>query len=374
MKIAIDCRPLQNRYAQHGIGTVVRNLLSHLVMSRCSTSLILCGKAEQPPLHCGAYRLLERPASHDWLWEQLLWPVDIVKMHASIFHSTVSLGMIREIGLPLIRAAKTVATVYDLTPLHSPSLAPHTRMKSFRIQKMAVRGADRVITISMFVKEELVRLLKVKEQRIRVLPLAVDEALAKIYDARPASPPDPGVRPFILAMGESEHKNIGVVLNVFGRLADRGFTGELRVVGALENQTAEVQALFRTSPYRERIIFTGEISQEQIVENYAACSLFLFPSLMEGFGLPVIEAMYCGAPVVTSNTTSLPEAGGSAALYFAPDDVSGMTAAAERLLGDTVYRNDIIAAGKVHARRRSWSEAAEMVIGIYEELGFSPGV
>jgi glycosyltransferase involved in cell wall biosynthesis len=370
MKIAIDCRPLQNRYARHGVGVMVRNLLSHLVRSRCSTSLVLCGSLPQPPLHCGAYRRLSRPVAHDWLWEQLLWPVDIVKMRAAIFHSTVSLGLIREIGLPLIRMAKTVATVHDLTPMHLPSLAPHVKMKSFRIQTMAIRGADRVIAVSGFVKDDLVRRLGVREERIRVLPMAVDEVLAKIFDARPA-PPARLSEPFILAMGETENKNIDTVIAVFDRLAARGFTGRLRVVGSLENQCDAVKVRVRNSPHRERIIFTGAISTDQVVENYAACSFFLFPSLIEGFGLPVVEAMYCGAPVVTSNTSSLPEAGGNAALYFDPRDVEGMTLATERVIGDEVFRRELIEKGRAHARRRSWSEAAEMVIGVYEELGFS---
>ena len=371
MRIAIDCRPLQNRYALHGVGTVTRNLIAHLVRSRCSTSLVLCGTSPQPPLHCGAYRRLKRPAAHDWLWEQVLWPIDMVKMRVSVFHSMVSMGLVREIGLPLIHPAKTIATVHDLTPMRLPALAPHARMKSFLIQKMAVRGADRVITVSSYVKDELVRLLKVKEERIRVLPLAVDDALAKVFDARRVTPPDRSAEPFLLAMGESENKNIAAAIAVFEQVTQRGFTGMLRVVGTLENQSAEVKRLVEASRYRERIIFTGAILLDQVVENYAACSLFLFPSLMEGFGLPVIEAQYCGAPVVAANTSSLPEAGGNAALYYRPDDVAGMTLAAERLLSDENYRKEIVEKGRTHARRRSWSEAAERVIGIYEELGFS---
>ena len=85
--------------------------------------------------------------------------------------------------------------------------------------------------------------------------------------------------------------------------------------------------------------------------------------------MPVIEAMYCGAPVVTSNTSSLPEAGGDAALYCDPADADALAAAAKRILKDDVYRKKLVEKGKIHARKRSWSEAAEMIIEMYEELG-----
>ena len=198
MKIAIDCRPLQNCYAGRGIGTVVRNVLSQLVMSRCSTSLILCGMSPQPPIYCSNYRMLKRSASRAWLQEQVRWPQDLHAMGAGILHSTVSLGLVREIGLPLFAPVKRIATVYDVTPLHAPALGEHTRMMSFRIQKLAVRSAARVITISNFVKGELVTLLKVRENRISVMPLAVDEGIRKNYDNRSSITPAVAA-PFILA-------------------------------------------------------------------------------------------------------------------------------------------------------------------------------
>jgi glycosyltransferase involved in cell wall biosynthesis len=313
--------------------------------------------------------MLKRPLAHDWFWEQVKWPFDLLSMKAGILHSTVSIGMIREIGLPLLCPAQRIATVYDLTPLRSPELSPHTSMKSYRIQKMAVRQSARVVTISNFVKNDLVTLLKVNEQKVRVLPMAVDEEIAKAFDKRDTSVVSASGQ-FVLAMGEDANKNIGVAVDVFERLATRGFSGTLRVIGSFENQTEQVRQRLAKSALRERVIFTGVISSDQVMENYATCSLFIFPSLLEGFGLPVLEAMYCGCPVLAANTSSLPEAGGDAALYCDPSDVNALTEAADRLLKDDVYRRDLIDKGKRHARSRSWNEAAEMMIGIYEELGW----
>jgi glycosyltransferase involved in cell wall biosynthesis len=368
MKIAIDSRPLQTRYARHGIGTVTRNLLSHLIQSRCSTSLILCGKSVFQPLLCSDYRMLKRPASHDWFWEQVQWPIDLLRMKAGILHSTVSLGMVREIGLPLVSPAKRIATVHDLTVLHMPELAPHARMRSFRIQKSAVRRSDLVIVPSEFVKNDVVTMLKVEEKNVRVVRWATDEAIAAAFDNRIPATAETG--PFILAMGEEANKNISAVIKVFELLAEKGFAGKLRVIGSLKNQTAAVRQQHAGCPVRERIIFTGSISIEQVVENYATASFFLFPSLHEGFGLPVLEAMYCGTPVLTSNTSSLPETGGNAAAYCDAANIGSTVEAAERIMKDDVYRRDLVEKGNRHARSRSWSEAAEMVISMYEELGW----
>ena len=373
MNIAIDCRPLQNRYADRGVGTVVRNLLKHLVSSRCSSSLILCGNAPQPPMRCGRYVMLRRPATHDWMQEQLRWPFDLRALRAGIFHSTVSLGLIREIGFPLVCGTKSIATVFDLNALHTPSLLPHVKMKSFLVQKTALRRADRVIVISNFVKNDLIARLKIKDSRIRVLPLAVDETVAKTFDRfslDSALPQDP----FLLTLGEDEHKNVGTAVAVFERLCERSFSGTLRVIGTLERQTDAVKRAVRLSRYRERIVFTGAVTPEQLVANYALCRLFLFPSRLEGFGLPVIEAMYCGAPVVASNASAVPEAGGEAALYCDPDDIGAFTTAVERVLDDDAFRNDLVLRGMAHARVRNWSEAMEKVLSIYEELGavFTP--
>jgi glycosyltransferase involved in cell wall biosynthesis len=373
MNIAIDCRPLQNRYADRGVGTVVRNLLVHLVSSRCSSSLILCGNGPQPPMRCGRYVMLRRPASHDWVHEQLRWPLDLRAMRAGIFHSTVSLGLIREIGFPLVCGAKGIATVFDLNALHMPSLLPHVKMKSFLVQKVALRRADRVIVISNFVKNDLVTRLKIKESRIRILPLAVDETIAKTFDRFSLNSAHQQ-EPYLLTLGEDEHKNIGTAVAVFERLCERSFTGTLRVIGTLERQADAVKRAVRESRYRERIVFTGAVTPEQLVANYALCRLFLFPSRLEGFGLPVMEAMYCGAPVVASNASAIPEAGGDAALYCSPDDSNAFTATVERILGDDVFRNDLIRRGMAHARSRNWNKAAEIVLSMYEELGavFTP--
>ncbi|MBN2037790.1 MAG: glycosyltransferase family 4 protein [Chitinispirillaceae bacterium] len=367
MNIAIDCRPLQNRYADRGVGTVVRNLLSCLVKSRYSSSIILCGSAPSPPLRCGRYVILRRPQTHDWLHEQLRWPFDLRSMKADIFHATVSLGLLREIGFPLVCGAKSIATVYDLNPLHLSALKSHTKMKSFWIQRVAVRRADRVITISRFVKDDLVARLHIKENKIRVLPLAVDEAVARAYDACFPLSHAPA-EPYLLTLGETENKNIGAAVAVFERLCEDGFAGTLRVIGALEKQTDAVKRSCRASRYRDRIIFTGSVTTDQLVSNYALCTLFLIPSRLEGFGLPVLEAMYCGAPVIASNSTSLPEAGGDAALYCHPGDTAGMADAARRLLQNDALRSELSQKGKAHARRRTWNDAAALVLDLYDEL------
>jgi glycosyltransferase involved in cell wall biosynthesis len=158
-----------------------------------------------------------------------------------------------------------------------------------------------------------------------------------------------------------------VALRVFEQLADRGFWGDLCVVGSFEKQIPRVRELYSQSRYRERIHFYGDLGTEKLVELYRGCELFLFPSSSEGFGLPVIEAMYCKAPVLTSNATSLPEAGGDAAVYRDPDDVDGFVAQAERVLHDNELRSSLIDKGWKRADAACWDAAIEKLVEVFEE-------
>ncbi|MBN1128524.1 MAG: glycosyltransferase family 4 protein, partial [Chitinispirillaceae bacterium] len=221
---------------------------------------------------------------------------------------------------------------------------------------------------SRFVKNDIVEKLRIPGKKIRVLPLAVDEAVSSSFAALDRRSPAQA-EPYLLALGETPNKNIAAVVAAYERLCERGFSGELRVIGALERQTGTVQAAVAASRFRNRIIFVEKATTAQLVANYASCRAFLFPSLFEGFGLPVIEAMYCGAPVVTSNTTSLPEAGGDAARYVDPGNIEAMTGMVERIMRDGPFREELVQRGMAHARRGNWSEAAEMVLQVYEELG-----
>jgi glycosyltransferase involved in cell wall biosynthesis len=369
MKIAIDYRPLQSSYANHGIGVFLRNIFTRLGRSRLAGSIVYIGRSGQEfDAAPSGYRTVYRPTIKPWFWEQLLWPVNLRHMRADIFHSTVSLGPLREIGFPYWCPVPSIATVYDLNSLKVSQLAAASRTRSFRVQKAAMQKATRVVTISNFVKNDLVATLGIDEKKIVVLPCAVDDAVRTIFDGRTFGKV-PLSMSFILAMGETENKNIVTAIRVFERLAAAGFEGALCVVGQFDRQTPRVKRTWKNSRYQNRILFLGELSPHLLVSYYAACEFFLFPSIAEGFGLPILEAMYCGAPVITSNTTALPEAAGEAAILLPPSDIKGMTAAATQLLHDWNHRSGFVRKGYEHARVRSWDTAVGRLVSLYEELG-----
>lgn len=366
MRILIDYRPLQSAYASRGVGTFCRNIFPRLLESKLGPSLVFCGYSTDTPPAGAVYRTIFRPRFRAWLWEQACWPLDLWRFGAELFWSPVSLGPIRSIGYPRLCPARGVATIHDLTPLRHKELAAHAQTRSFRIQRRAVAEAHRIVTVSSFVKEDIVEHLGVQPDKVVVLPSGVDDAVKEAYERLPDEPDE--LKAFILAIGETENKNVHTAIAAFERLADEGFWGDLCVVGAFDRQSTRVRTRYQQSAYRERIHFYGDVSTDKLVELYARCELFLFPSASEGFGHPVIEAMYCGAPVIASNATSVPDAGGDAAVYCEPDNAEDFAAQAKTVLDNEDVRVSLRERGRARAKSLSWDTAVEQLVEMFQEL------
>jgi len=366
-RIGIDVRPFETAYAGRGIGHFLRNLLPRLCASRIGPRLVLIGTAAKHPPFDARYERIWRPKVKAWAFEQLLWPADMVRLGLGVYHSTVSLGPLRSIGLPYVSLAETIATVHDLTAFHLPQYRDRAGEKHLAVQLAALKRAAAIVAVSAYVRDDITARLGIPTNRITVISEAVDDRKRMIADSGGGLKPKDG-RPYILAMGEDVQKNIATVIRVYERMAVRGYDGGLVIIGSRERQNAAVLVLVDASRFRTAIRFTGPVSDEELVGLYANAALFLFPSLSEGFGLPVIEAMYCGTPVLTSNVTSLPEAGGDAALYHAPEDVDGFTADGMKLLADSGFRESVVTKGWAHARSLSWDDAAGKLVELYETL------
>ncbi|MDD5675407.1 MAG: glycosyltransferase family 1 protein [Chitinivibrionales bacterium] len=368
MRIAFDCRPLQTGYAGNGVGTFVRNVAARLARHPIAENIIFCGASSRPPFPGVHYYRLHRPPLRAWMGEQLLWPLDIKRMKADVFHATVSLGPLRDIGFPLWCPAAGIATIHDLNCLSFGPLSALSKTKSFWIQRRAVKRARHIITVSKHVKNDIIKYLNVPEEKILVVPEAVDDALREIVDRKLFEKLPESQKPFILGMGETANKNIAAVIKVFEQLAQGGYTGFLRIIGRFEDQIPEVKALYNKSLFKKRIFFPGRLELSSLAAHYAQCSFFIFPSFCEGFGLPLVEAMYCGAPVIAADTTSLPEAGGSAAQYEAPTNIAGMATLARRILDDGSFRGECVRRGRQHAGSLSWDKTVEVMVALYEKL------
>ncbi len=175
--------------------------------------------------------------------------------------------------------------------------------------------------------------------------------------------------PYILYVGSSEaRKNLARLLDAFARLLRGGSRTKLVIAGAHDRQASQIAHTIVHLALEHDVHFTGPVQDEDLPALYCGAALFVFPSLIEGFGLPVIEAMACGTPVVTSKTASLPEITADAALLVDPRDPAALAAAMRQVLDDPVLAHDLRLRGLARAREFSWEQTARQMTSIYEKV------
>lgn len=290
-------------------------------------------------------------------WTQAIWDSDL-------FHAT-------DITLPRL-AKPSVITICDLTTLLFPQF--HTRMNRW-YQRLALPGmlrrADAIIAISQATKDDLIQHLRVDPERIYVTPLGVDH---NRFVAQPPGAANAQVRsalgievPYLLAVGTLEpRKNLVTLLHAYATLSPA--TPPLVLAGGQGWGNPALAALIDTLGIRERVHLTGYVADELLPSLYGAAEIFVYPSFYEGFGLPVLEAMACGAPVITSNTSSLPEVAGDAALLVDPQDHEALAAVLSRLVGDEKERRTLSERGIERAQRFTWQHTAQITLDVYRSV------
>ena len=268
----------------------------------------------------------------------------------------------------------TVVTVYDLTPL---IFKEHffSKQKAFDwyLQKAGqLKKAKRIIAISQSAKRDLVTLLRIPEDKISVVYGSISSHFRPVKNARAIVAKRYGIkRPFLLSVGAfSYHKNIPRLFEAFASyLALKKNRLDLVVVCKLTGrEEAKWRDLLGRLNISEYVHLTNFVADSDLPTFYSASDALIFPSLYEGFGLPILEAMACGTPVITSNTSSMPEAGGDAALYVNPEKTEEITAAIDKLLGDQALKDKLVEKGFKQVRRFSWQKAAEETLEIYREV------
>lgn len=251
---------------------------------------------------------------------------------------------------------RDVATIHDVwpfvdAPADDPALAHH-RQEPFL---HAAARATRIITDSEFSKTEIVRHLGVGDGRIEVIPLGVDSAL---LDARPPRVRVPAAERFVLFVGEAEaRKDLSTLLQAMGLLPE-----ELRATTALV--VVGKRPMSVTIPSGVRVDFLGEVDDDRLASLYASAAVFAFPSRYEGFGLPVLEAMALGAPVVASDAASIPESGGDAGLYFRAGDPKSLASQLERVLTEHTLAQELRERGLARAASMSWDRCATATLNV----------
>jgi glycosyltransferase involved in cell wall biosynthesis len=263
---------------------------------------------------------------------------------------------------------RLVVTIHDLAFEHYPSLFPRSWRTLYRLGlRAAVRRADAILTPSRNTAEDIVSRTKVDPRKLHVVPLAA---------SLPPSSTDVGevltrlkVRvPYVLFVGTIEpRKNLVRLVRAYRRAAASGVPHGLVLAGPLGwHHESLMRELALEGP--GEIVMTGALTPEELDAVYRAADAFVYPSLYEGFGLPVVEAMARGVPTVASATSSLPEVSGDAALGVNPRSVREIAAAIERLCTDTSLAEELAERGRFRAERFSWDETARLTLQVYERV------
>jgi glycosyltransferase involved in cell wall biosynthesis len=371
MHIALNAHLLSSSrsYRAAGISWYIRSLLTYLprVSDRHSFTAFL-GKEEAghgfPGLQTKVSILpTERPAARI-AWEQLAQPLGLLGDRIDLLHS---LAFVQPVVLP----CPGVVTVYDLSFIHYPQrLQPWRRLYLRWGTTYSAQRASRVIAISASTKRDIVALLGVAEGKVDVIPCGVDEDFRPVerqeqlkeLRKRRRLPPR-----MLLFVGTIEpRKNLTTLLRSYALLREWIQPPPLVIAGAKGWQHEEVFSLAQELGLLDELLFPGFIPRDELPLWYNAADLFVYPSLYEGFGLPPLEAMACGTPVVASNTSSLPEVVGDAGLLVEPTDAEEIAEAMQRLLTDSTLRDELTSKGLERARAFTWHRTARETAEVYD--------
>jgi glycosyltransferase involved in cell wall biosynthesis len=300
---------------------------------------------------------------------KLYWPNVTLPAHAAadrfdLVHCTTPYGTFRKTGY------RNIITVCDVTPLLFPEAHGRMNVWHHRYALPAILGrADRIVTISEASKLDIIRHYRVSEKKISVTLLAADEKFCPI----PAGTPSPAIhdlpRPYILNVGTLEpRKNLAGLVRAFAAARSKGMLHTLIISGAPGWGRSPLADLIQELALDDVVIFTGFVEDDDLPHLYAGADFFVYPSLYEGFGLPVLEAMACGTPVITSNVSSLPEVAGAAALLIDPCSTAELSGAMLRLAGDETIRRQLSIKGLERAGHFSWEQTSEQTWQIYHEV------
>lgn len=368
--MGIDIRELE-RGKRTGIGRYLRNFITYASSARPEHRFFLYGNQYTDPDIGGEnVEMRIRPEGMTLWWDQVVLPGLANQDRVDLFLSPFIKGPVR-VACPL------VVTIHDLMFLvYTEYDSWRSRPKNALFRRMATwvgRRADLIIADSDYSARDIERLLGLDIAKVQVLPIGLDESYRPVEEE--------GVleemrgrygieRPYIFYLGNFKpHKNVQALLRAFAGLEGKIREEYLLVLGGKpDSWTDERKGLAKELGIGEQVRFIGLVPEEDMPVLYSGASLFAFPSLYEGFGLPPLEAMACGAPVVASNRTSVPEVVGDAGLLVDPEDVEEMRGKMEKVLGDAGEQKRLRQLGLTRAAAFRSRDICERQMRILEEL------
>ncbi|GIW48731.1 MAG: glycosyl transferase [Caloramator sp.] len=369
MNIAIDARGA-NLYAGTGIGTYTIELLKYINLHDFENNYLLYWYGSNYKQFNFNKNISISIASkkHHHFFEEYFIPENLKAKKIDLYHVPQN-----GIGLPSKKSCIYISTIHDLIPYVMPETVGRGYLKKFISQMpQIIQNSDFIITVSNFSKKDIMRIFDVEEDKIKVTHLAADDYfrpiekdvcrnfLNKRYNI--------DFDYFLYIGGFSPRKNVKSILLAYSRLIkDIRDRFKVVIVGSSKDEHSFLISLANSLNIKENVVFTGYVPYEDLPYFYSGATLFLYPSLYEGFGLPPLEAMSCQTPVITSNVSSIPEIVEDAALLINPFDAEELKNSIEILIEDDNKRNSLAKKGYEHSLKFSWNKTAKETLNIYKE-------
>jgi len=299
------------------------------------------------------------------LWEQLVLPLQLKRYHIDLVHS---LGYFS----PLLLPCRSVTTIHDLNFIYARSSFSRVGYLTWRLMvPLSARRSDKIITVSESSKRDIVSFFDLAPERVRVIYEAVPDIRLHWCNQDSVAFSQYGIRdrPILTVASSHPHKNLTRLMEAYSMLARScRIENQLVLVGHRRAHADLLEEMVQRLNLEEKVILSGYVPDAYLKELYSKAILFVFPSLYEGFGIPILEAMVHGVPVVCSEVASLPEVAGDAALFFDPYNVRDIAEKIYGALQNLDLRQELIRKGYENVKRFSWQQTAHQTIAVYKEL------
>lgn len=371
MRIGLDATALPSQPV--GAGNYIIQLIRALVHQFGEDEFVIFAQGSGPalinlPEHENVDWVIfpDRKPGIRLVWEQLILPSHVQESGVDLLHSL-------HYTRPLRLSCSSVVTFHDMTFFLYPQL--HTRIRRLYFPSMiraSAKRAQALVAVSESTRQDAMRILGIPPEKITTTQLGLNPAFRPIQEGegrRIVAEKYHLPGKFILYVGLVEpRKNLPVLINAYQRLAANGIEYHLVIVGRYGWMYEDVIRQVKELNLIDRVHFIGYIPQEDLPLVYNLSSLFVYPTLYEGFGLPVLEAMACGKPVITSNVASLPEIVEEAGLLIPPGDVQALTRTIGAVFEDQALRDDLSRKGPVQAARFTWQRTAQLTYQVYRQV------
>ncbi len=361
-------------YRAAGVSVYTGQLLAALPRAAPNHRYLVYVGSDAPQLTGVAMSVARVPTQRPLVripWEQLVLPVQAVVDGVNVVHGTVNV-------IPWAIPVPTVVTVHDLAFMRHPERFPVAKARYLRTAvAWSVRRATQVIAVSRHTGQDLIEFFGVPDERLTVVHSGVDPSFRPLGSdlRRRLREERTGGRPYVLYVGTLEpRKNVDVLLRAFASAKRQaGFEHMLVLIGARGWMDDYLFRLAEELRLGDDVVFAGYVPPGDLPGWYNSADLFAYPSAYEGFGLPLLEAMACGVPAITTASSALVEIAGDACMTVEPGSEEALQVALQEVLGDKALAGAMRAAGLTRASQFSWEEAARRTAEVYERAAGSAG-